>query len=70
MHLHLFIIILLIIRAYVSMTMVLHSNLFILQSLLRGRFLRNGGPDEERPPSVAAQELGQLRQRHPVSGLR
>nr|XP_019711049.1 uncharacterized protein LOC105059049 isoform X2 [Elaeis guineensis] len=41
-----------------------------IQSLLRGRFLRNGGPSEERPHSVAAQELGQLRQRHPVSGLR
>ncbi|MQL90730.1 hypothetical protein Taro_023327, partial [Colocasia esculenta] len=42
-----------------------------IQSLLRGRFLRNGTPtEEERPPSVAATELGQLRQRHPVSGLR
>ncbi|KAG1359601.1 zinc finger CCCH domain-containing protein 13 [Cocos nucifera] len=41
-----------------------------IQSLLRGRFLRNGGPSEERLHSVAAQELGQLRQRHPVSGLR
>ncbi|KAJ0966660.1 hypothetical protein J5N97_023577 [Dioscorea zingiberensis] len=42
-----------------------------IQSLLRGRFLRNGRPsEEERPPSAAARELGQLRQRHPVSGLR
>ncbi|CAN6210129.1 unnamed protein product [Urochloa humidicola] len=42
-----------------------------IHALLRGRFLRNGGlPEERRPPSVAARELGQLRQRHPVSGLR
>ncbi|XP_037428536.1 uncharacterized protein LOC119294461 isoform X2 [Triticum dicoccoides] len=43
-----------------------------IHALLRGRFLRNGGlPEEERrQPSVAARELGQLRQRHPVSGLR
>lgn len=42
-----------------------------IQSLLRGRFLRNERPPEdERPPSVAASELGQLRQRHTVSGLR
>lgn len=43
----------------------------ICQSLLRGRFLRNGGStEEERQPSVAARELGQLRQHHPVTGLR
>ncbi|GAV86685.1 zf-C3HC4_3 domain-containing protein [Cephalotus follicularis] len=42
-----------------------------IQSLLRGRFLRNERfDDEERPPSMAAGELVQLRQRHPVSGLR
>ncbi|XP_051189822.1 uncharacterized protein [Lolium perenne] len=43
-----------------------------IHALLRGRFLRNGGLPEEasRLPSVAARELGQLRQRHPVSGLR
>ncbi|GAB2222650.1 hypothetical protein Droror1_Dr00016770 [Drosera rotundifolia] len=42
-----------------------------IQSLLRGRFLRNERPtEEERPPSVAAGELNQLRQRHTVSGLR
>ncbi|GAB4855014.1 hypothetical protein Ancab_023601 [Ancistrocladus abbreviatus] len=42
-----------------------------IQSLLRGRFLRNERPDEEeRPPSMAAGELLQLRQRHTVSGLR
>ncbi|GMH10222.1 hypothetical protein Nepgr_012063 [Nepenthes gracilis] len=46
-----------------------HRNL--IQSLLRGRFLRNERPiEEERPPSVAASELLQLRQRHTVSGLR
>nr|GMD30261.1 uncharacterized protein LOC109192539 [Ipomoea batatas] len=42
-----------------------------IQSLLRGRFLRNEMPvEEERTPSVAASELVQLRQRHTVSGLR
>ncbi|XP_050386598.1 uncharacterized protein LOC126802923 isoform X2 [Argentina anserina] len=42
-----------------------------IQSLLRGRFLRNERPiEEERPPSVAAGELVQLRQRHTVSDLR
>ncbi|KAI3695932.1 hypothetical protein L1987_78937 [Smallanthus sonchifolius] len=41
-----------------------------IQSLLRGRFLRNERPVEERLPSVAASELVQLRQRHTVSGLR
>ncbi|KAJ4829846.1 hypothetical protein Tsubulata_016561 [Turnera subulata] len=42
-----------------------------IQSLLRGRFLRNERPvEEERPPSTAASELVQLRQRHTVSGLR
>lgn len=42
-----------------------------IQSLLRGRFLRNERPaEEERPPSMAAGELNQLRQRHTVSGLR
>ncbi|XP_020247759.1 uncharacterized protein LOC109825328 [Asparagus officinalis] len=42
-----------------------------IQSLLRGRFLRNGRPvEEERAPSLAARELGQLRQRQPVSALR
>ncbi|XVE99181.1 hypothetical protein REPUB_Repub03eG0175200 [Reevesia pubescens] len=41
-----------------------------IQSLLRGRFLRNERPvEEERPPSMAASELSQLRQRHTVSGL-
>ncbi|KAJ0908392.1 putative transcription factor C2H2 family [Helianthus annuus] len=42
-----------------------------IQSLLRGRFLRNVRPvEEETPSSVAASELVQLRQRHTVSGLR
>ncbi|WOL05401.1 hypothetical protein Cni_G14129 [Canna indica] len=44
-----------------------------IQSLLRGRFLRNSPPaqdGEQRPPSAAERELGQLRQRHYVSGLR
>ncbi|XP_030450920.1 uncharacterized protein LOC115673037 isoform X1 [Syzygium oleosum] len=42
-----------------------------IQSLLRGRFLRNERTvEEERPPSMAASELVQLRQRHTVSGLR
>ncbi|TKW42361.1 hypothetical protein SEVIR_1G379000v4 [Setaria viridis] len=40
--------------------------------LLRGRFLRNGAllVEEERPPSVAARELGQLRQSHRTPTLR
>uniref|UniRef100_A0A7C9ASD0 RING-type domain-containing protein n=1 Tax=Opuntia streptacantha TaxID=393608 RepID=A0A7C9ASD0_OPUST len=42
-----------------------------IQSLLRGRFLRTERPvEDERPASVAAGELLQLRQRHTVSGLR
>ncbi|KAJ1281689.1 hypothetical protein BS78_04G325100 [Paspalum vaginatum] len=46
-----------------------------IQGLLRGRFLRNGGAalpvdEEQRPPSVAARELGQLRQSHRVPALR
>ncbi|KAK8969548.1 hypothetical protein KSP40_PGU007886 [Platanthera guangdongensis] len=42
-----------------------------IQSFLRGRFLRNGRPEEsESAPSVASRELGQLRRRHTVSGLR
>ncbi|KAK4431057.1 hypothetical protein Salat_0867700 [Sesamum alatum] len=42
-----------------------------IQSLLRGRFLRNERPvEEERPPPMAAGELNQLRERHTVSGLR
>lgn len=42
-----------------------------MQSLIRGRFLRDERPvEEERPPSLAANELVQLRQRHTVSGLR
>ncbi|KAK6926701.1 hypothetical protein RJ641_008420 [Dillenia turbinata] len=43
-----------------------------IQSLLRGRFLRNErmAETEKRPTSVAASELGLLRKRHTVSGLR
>ncbi|CBI17120.3 unnamed protein product, partial [Vitis vinifera] len=42
-----------------------------IQSLLRGRFLRNNRlAEDERPASVAASELGLLRQRRTVSGLR
>ncbi|KAH6791813.1 hypothetical protein C2S52_002290 [Perilla frutescens var. hirtella] len=42
-----------------------------IQALLRGRFLRNGRlAVDERPSSVAATELGFLRQRHAVSDLR
>ncbi|KAH9660459.1 RING-type domain-containing protein [Citrus sinensis] len=42
-----------------------------IQSLLRGRFLRNDRVvEDERPRSTAASELGLLRQRHTVSGLR
>ncbi|KAH6824052.1 Ring/U-Box superfamily protein [Perilla frutescens var. hirtella] len=41
-----------------------------IQALLRGRFLRNGRlAVDERPSSVAAIELGFLRQRHAVSDL-
>ena len=43
----------------------------LFQSLLRGRFLRTERTaEDERPPSVAANELHQLRQRNTVSGLR
>nr|BAJ94141.1 predicted protein [Hordeum vulgare subsp. vulgare] len=43
-----------------------------IQGLLRVRFLRNAvlPVEEERQPSVAARELGQLRQSHRVSTLR
>ncbi|XP_044506150.1 uncharacterized protein LOC123225889 isoform X2 [Mangifera indica] len=42
-----------------------------IQSLLRGRFLRNDQMvEDERPRSTAARELGLLRQKHTVSGLR
>ncbi|KAB1222564.1 3-isopropylmalate dehydrogenase, chloroplastic [Morella rubra] len=42
-----------------------------IQSLLRGRFLRNDRVvNSERPTSLAESELGLLRQRHTVSGLR
>ncbi|KAK4441234.1 hypothetical protein Salat_0458300 [Sesamum alatum] len=42
-----------------------------IQALLRGRFLRNQDVVlDERPSSVAATELGLLRQRHTVSDLR
>ncbi|XP_073305678.1 uncharacterized protein [Primulina huaijiensis] len=42
-----------------------------IQSLLRGRFLRNERPvEEERLPSMATGELRQLRQRLTVMGLR
>ncbi|KAJ4882424.1 RING/U-box superfamily protein [Raphanus sativus] len=42
-----------------------------IQSLLRGRFLRNERPaDRERTPSTASRELLQLRERQTVSGLR
>lgn len=41
-----------------------------IQSLLRGRFLLERPAEEERPPSIAASELVQLRQRNTVSGLR
>ncbi|XP_073002076.1 uncharacterized protein [Typha latifolia] len=42
-----------------------------IQSFLRGRFLHGERPTEdERPPSLAARELGLLRQRHSVSCLR
>ncbi|KAG8644681.1 hypothetical protein MANES_11G153300v8 [Manihot esculenta] len=42
-----------------------------IQSLLRGRFLRNDRIiEDKRPPSTAASELGLLRQRHTVADLR
>ncbi|CAL1366977.1 unnamed protein product [Linum trigynum] len=42
-----------------------------IQSLLRGRFLRNGRMIEnDRPRSTAARELGLLRERHSVADLR
>ncbi|KMS98310.1 hypothetical protein BVRB_4g093780 [Beta vulgaris subsp. vulgaris] len=42
-----------------------------IQALLRGRFLRSERiTEDERPTSVAASELLQLRQQHTVSGLR
>ncbi|GFZ20386.1 RING/U-box superfamily protein [Actinidia rufa] len=42
-----------------------------IQSLLRGRFLQHGRLVQDKQPfSVAASELGLLRQRHSVSGLR
>ncbi|KAL6847584.1 hypothetical protein ACP4OV_022610 [Aristida adscensionis] len=42
-----------------------------IQSFLRGRFFPSGRPtNDERPLSVAARELGQLRQSQPVSRLR
>ncbi|CAN4126510.1 unnamed protein product [Withania somnifera] len=41
-----------------------------IQSLLRGRFLHERPAEEERPPSIAASELVQLRRRNTVSGLR
>ncbi|WVZ55087.1 hypothetical protein U9M48_005799 [Paspalum notatum var. saurae] len=42
-----------------------------IQSFLRGRFFRSGRPmNDERPNSMTARELGQLRQSHPVSRLR
>ncbi|WJX44077.1 hypothetical protein P8452_31101 [Trifolium repens] len=42
-----------------------------IQALLRGRFLRNDrSVDHSRPTSVAESELGLLRQRQTVSGLR
>ncbi|XVF19829.1 hypothetical protein REPUB_Repub11eG0144300 [Reevesia pubescens] len=42
-----------------------------IQSLLRGRFLRNGRMAEgDRSTSIAASELGLLRQKQTVSGLR
>ncbi|GER40072.1 ring/U-Box superfamily protein [Striga asiatica] len=42
-----------------------------IQALLRGRFLRTERSTlDSRPSSVAATELGLLRQRHTVSGLR
>ncbi|CAM0943265.1 unnamed protein product [Alopecurus aequalis] len=49
-----------------------HRSRSRIQGVLRGRFLRNAvlPVEEERQPSVAARELGQLRQSHRVSNLR
>ncbi|EAY88211.1 hypothetical protein OsI_09660 [Oryza sativa Indica Group] len=42
-----------------------------IQSFLRGRSFHSGSPmHDERPLSMAARELGQLRQSHPVSRFR
>ncbi|XP_078427542.1 uncharacterized protein LOC144700040 isoform X2 [Wolffia australiana] len=41
-----------------------------IQSLLRGRFLRNEAPLRERSPSMATEELGRLRRGHSFSVLR
>ncbi|PHT52735.1 putative protein phosphatase 2C 55 [Capsicum baccatum] len=41
-----------------------------IQSLVRGRFLHERPAEEERPPSIAASELVQLRQCNTVSELR
>ncbi|KAJ7002062.1 hypothetical protein NC653_012209 [Populus alba x Populus x berolinensis] len=52
-----------------AVTQFAHRNR--IQSLLRGRFLRNDRIiEDERPTSPAASELGLLRQRHTVSDLR
>ena len=43
----------------------------MVQSLLRGRFLRSGRlVQDKKSSSLAANELGLLRQRHTVAGLR
>jgi hypothetical protein len=43
----------------------------IFQSFLRGRFFRSGRPmNDEGSISMAARELGHVRQSHPVSRLR
>lgn len=61
-------------KTFVHFDITLPCNIFVpffLQSLLRGRFLRNGrSVDNERSASLAESELGLLRQRNTVSGLR